>query len=431
MDERKRPHVVIVGAGFAGLWAVRALAGKAVDVTLIDQNNYHAFLPLLYQVAAAEIEPEQIAYPVRAFLRRFSNVSFDMAHVERVALGQRQVICEDHAVAYDYLIVAAGSESAYFGIPGAAEWTFPLKTMDEAVALRNHILACFEHAQHETDSRSLGRRLTFVIVGGGATGIELSGALAELVHRPLKRDFPAIDFSRVRIVLLESRDRLLPMLPEKLREYAMRHLEKMGVQIRLNIAVGRIDPDRVTLTNGETIPAETTIWTAGVNGSITSALNELPLTSSRRVRVLPTLQAENFPEVYAAGDVAAFLEAGHELPMVAPIAVAQGIHAARNILRQATGRAPQIFVHKNKGTMVALGRNAGVAHLKKLAFKGFPAWMVWLIVHLMKLVGFRNRLLVLIDWAWDYLFFERSVRLILPAQAERREPSAANHSWNC
>jgi NADH:ubiquinone reductase (H+-translocating) len=419
MAANVRPRVVIVGAGFAGLWAARTLAGRAVDVTLVDQNNYHAFLPLLYQVAAAEIEPEGIAYPVRTFLRRTPNLHFDLARVERIALTERRLVCEDHGLEYDYLIVANGSESAFFGVPGAEEWSFPLKTMDEAVRLRNHILSCFEHAQHETDPEAVSRRLTFVVVGGGATGVEFVGALAELIQGPLRRDFPALDFSKVRILQLEGKDRLLAMMPERLQAYTRRRLERMGVEVRLGTAVGRVTPDGVHLNGGETIPSETVVWTAGVCGSLASPLGELELTRSRRVPVLPSLQVEGFPEVYVAGDLASFRWQGAELPMVAPVAMAQGIWAARNVLLQASGRTPRAFLYRDKGTMVTIGRNAGVARFGRFSFKGFPAWMLWLLVHLMKLVGFRNRLLVLINWAWDYLFFERSVRLILPAPGER------------
>lgn len=412
------PRVVIVGAGFAGLWAARTLAARRVSVTLIDQNNYHLFLPLLYQVSAAEIEPEDIAYPVRTILRRIPNVSFDLAEVKKVAFRDRTVICEDHELTYDYLILATGSTSHFFGIAGAKEHSFPLKSMKEGIALRNHILCRFEHAVHESDDEALRRRLTFVVVGGGPTGVEFAGALAELIHGPLKKDFPSIDFGRVRIVLLEARTGLLGMLPESLQRYGLARLKKLGVEVMLDVSVSEVDPRSVSLRNGLRIPSETVVWTAGVRGNFFAETAGLPIRPDGRIDVLPTLQTEAYPNVYAAGDLAFCRVNGEPPALVAPVAISQGKWAARNILRQIDGNSPLPLRFRDKGTMVTIGRNSGVARIGRFDFRGFPAWVLWVLVHLAKLIGFRNRLLVLINWAWDYLFFERSVRLILPSDRD-------------
>ncbi len=415
MSPASCPHVVIVGAGFAGLWAARALARKPVRVTLVDRNNYHVFLPLLYQVSAAEIEPEDIAYPIRSILRKMPNVSFDLAEVKRIAVANQTVQCEDHDIHYDYLILAAGSSSNFFGIAGAQEYAFPLKGMEEGIALRNHILSRFEHALHEPDPDVRRRRLTSVIVGGGPTGVEFAGALAELVQGPLRKDFPGLDFRSVRILLLEAKDSILDMLPDSLRDYARRRLQRMGVEVLLQAAVSEVNPKAVYLKDGTIIDTETVVWTAGVRGDFFSQLPELPVLANGRVAVLPTLQTPQLPNVYVAGDLAALNSNGMPLPMVAPVAIAQGVHAARNVLRQVAGKPVLPYRYRDKGTLVTIGRNSGVARIGRRAISGFAAWMLWVLVHLFKLVGFRNRLLVLIDWAWDYLFFERSVRLILPS----------------
>ena len=418
VEDSKLPRVIIVGAGFAGLWAARSLAGKRVSVTLIDRNNYHLFLPLLYQVSAAEIEPEDIAYPIRSILRRIPNVSFDLADVRKVALRDRTVICEDHELRYDYLILATGSVSHFFGIAGAQEHSFPLKSMDDAVVLRNRLLCRFEHAVHESDADVLLRRLTFVVVGGGPTGVEFAGALAELIHGPLRKDFPSLDFGRVRIVLLEARPGVLGVLPGSLQEYGLARLRRLGVEVMLGVSVSEVNPLMVCLSDGTRIPSETVVWTAGVRGNFLAGAGGLPVRPDGRIDVLPTLQTEAYPDVYAAGDLAFCRMNGSPLAMVAPVAIAQGKWAARNILRQIGGESPLPLRFRDKGTMVTIGRNSGVAQIGRFGFTGFPAWVLWVLVHLAKLIGFRNRLLVLINWAWDYLFFERSVRLILPSNQD-------------
>ena len=412
----ERPRVVVVGAGFGGLWAARTLSRSPVEVLLLDRNNYHTFLALLYQVATAELGPEEIAYPMRSTLRKLPNVHFAMAEVKKVDLAGDIVESDGYVIPYDFLILATGSVSHFFDMPGAAEYAFPLKTLEQAISLRNHILCCFERAVNEPDAERRQRLLTFAIVGGGPTGVEFAGAMAELVRGPLVKDFPTLDFRKVSVVLLEAADSLLSSLTERLRSYALARLSKMGVDVRLQTTVSQFTREAVHMKDGSVIPTETVVWTAGVRGDPVAQMWGLPTTRDGRVAVLPTLQVPGHPKVYVIGDLASVEEDGHPLPMVAPVATQQGVAAARNIMRQIAGRDPQPFHYQDKGTMATIGRNAAVAHLGWRDFTGFPAWALWLAVHLFRLIGFRNRLLVLINWAWDYLFYERGVRLILPVE---------------
>ncbi len=416
----ERPRVVIVGAGFGGLWAARAMSGSPADVLLIDRGNYHTFLPLLYQVAAAELDAEDIAYPVRSILRKQPNIRFAMAEVNRIDLARQTVESESLVTRYDFLIVATGSTSHFFGVPGAARHAFTLKTLEQGIALRNHILSRFERAAHEPSADRRQRMLTFIIVGGGPTGVEFAGALAELIHKSLTKDFPRVDFGEVPVVLVEAADSLLASLPESLRAYALARLRKMGVEVRLKTMVSRITREAAYLKDGTVIPTETVVWTAGVRGEPMAQMWGLPTVSNGRVTVLPTLQVPGHPEVYVVGDLASIEDGGHPLPMTAPVATQQGVAASRNITRQIAGLDPLPFRYRGKGTMVTIGRNAAVASLGRWSFTGFPAWVLWLSVHLFNLVGFHNRLEVLISWAWTYLFSDPAVRLILsvkPVQA--------------
>jgi NADH dehydrogenase len=314
---------------------------------------------------------------------------------------------------YDYLVLALGSVTNYFGIPGAAEHAFPIKTMDDGIAIRNHILSRFEQGQNEKDPSARQRMLTFTIVGAGPTGVEFAGALAELVRGPLAKDYRSIDFKEVRVVLLEARDAVLGMLPPRLSEYARERLRSMGVDVRLGAAVSRINDDGVELRDGSVIPTETAIWSSGVSGDPALSSWGLPQAAGGRITVLPSLQAAGHPEVYIVGDLALAQEEGKPVPQVAPAATQQGKSAARNIVRQIAGKEPLTFRYRDPGTMVTIGRNAAVAHMFGRSFTGFPAWLLWLFVHIAYLIGFRNRLFVLIDWAMDYFFYERAVRLIL------------------
>lgn len=414
-----RPRVVIVGAGFGGLTAARALAGSPAEVVLVDRNNYHTFLPLLYQVAAAELEAEEIGYPVRSILRRLPDVRFVMAEVQGLDLARRVLETDGPGLTYDYLLLAPGSTPNFFGVEGAGRHAFPLYSLEQALALRNHILRCFEQAVQEPDPVARRQALTFVIVGGGATGVEFAGALTELIHGPLSKDYPTLDIEQVQVVLLEATDSLLPVLPDRLRDYAHNRLRRMGVEVRLQATVARITPQAVVLQDGSTLPTATVVWTAGVRGNPQVPAWGLPTAQGGRVPVLPTLQVPGHPNVYVIGDLAYLEEEGRPVPMVAPAAIQQGKRAAQNLLAQMAGKEPRPFHYQDLGTMVTIGRNAAVVRVGGRQMTGFLAWAAWLTVHLVRLIGFRNRLFVLLNWAWDYFFFERASRLILPRLPSR------------
>ena len=410
-----KQKVVIAGAGFAGLWAARRLARRdarrLVDVVLIDRNNYHTFPPLLYQVAAAELEPESIAYPIRGIFRDTPNVTTVMAEITDIDIKNRTVVTDGLSYAYDHLILASGSLTAHYTIPGAEENTFGLKTLEEAVALRNHILACFERAAMEGSGARSGLT-TVVVVGAGATGLEYAGALAELMASPLARDFPTVPRHKAKVILMDAApDVLMPFRPE-LREYARKKLRAMGVDVMTGAGVAKVRPDAVELVDGTVVEACTIVWSAGVRGNDLGKIADLPLGRGGRVAVAPTLQVAGRPEIQVAGDLS--LPEGSSVPMVAPNAIQQGTHAARNVLLAVKGLSPTEFVYKDKGSMVTIGRSAAVAQLGKRQYTGFPAWVLWLFVHLLYLIGFRNKLLAVMGWAWDYLFFDRAVRLIMP-----------------
>lgn len=432
-----KTKVVIVGAGFGGLWAARELARSDVEVLLIDRNNYHAFLPLLYQVAAAEIEPEQIAYPVRSILRKHPNVHFMMAEVTGVDFESQTISTHERDIDYDYLILAMGSKHHFFGVEGAEQFAYPLKTIDQSVRLRHQVLRAFERAsaistspivsgtngsrQAETDTDLRQQLLTFAIVGGGPTGVEYAGALIELIKRPLKRDFPELDIEQVRVVLIEGTDRLLAMMPTKLSDYTLDKLQRMGVEVVLNAFVQKVTDDAVHLHTGQIIETDTVIWTAGVQGEAVADGWALPLAGAKQIAIEPTLQLPNLPNVYSIGDMAYLEQAGEPLPMLAQVAMQQGELAAKNIMRQVRGKPLTNFVYDDKGAMATIGRNAAVAEIGRFQFTGFFAWLVWLFIHLANLIGFRNRMVVLINWAWDYFFFERVARLILMQSKEQGE----------
>ena len=415
-----RPRVVIIGAGFGGFWAIRELTKAPVDVVLIDRNNYHTFFPLLYQVGAAELGPEQISYPVRSFLRHRPNIEFHLDEVKKVDLGYRVVECEGHSLNYSYLILAAGSASHFFGVSGASENSLPLRSLEEGIEVRNHILHCFEKAVHEPDPAVRQRLLTFTIVGGGPTGVEFSGALAELISGPMRKDYPTLDFQMVQIVLLEATDRLLSGMPGELTQYALDRLRGKGVKVRLRALADEVTGQAVWLKSGELIPTETVVWTAGVRASGVAESLGLPVNNKGQVTVGPTLQVPEYPEVYVVGDAAALSANNGPLPMVAPVAMQQGEAAARNIIRQVKGQEPHHFRYKNMGMLAVIGRNAAVADLGWVKFTGFLAWVLWLAVHIYRLIGFRNRLQVLTDWGLAYFSRERALRFILPSHRKGR-----------
>ncbi len=419
MSQEARPRVVIVGAGFAGLWAARALRGAPADVVVVDRNNYHTFFPLLYQVAAAELEPEDIIYPVRSILHRYENIHFMMGEVTVIDTAQHKLQMGSQSIPYDYLILSIGSEAHYFGVQGAKEHAYPLKKLEDAILLRNHILCRFEAASYEPDENLRQQMLTFTIVGGGPTGVEFAGALAELVRVPLRRDYPNLDFNQVHILLLEATDRLLTGVPERLHNYTYKHLTHMGVDVLLNSPVSQITSRLVILKDGRTIPTETVVWTAGVGGVSLPQNWNLPTRRNGQVDVLPTLQLADHTDLYIVGDLAYVEQDGHPLQLIATVATQEGEWAARNVRRQIAGAEPEPFKYHDPGMLAVTGRNAAAVRLGRFTFTGFLAWVIWLSVHLYRLIGFRNRLSVLINWAWDYLFYDRVVRLITPLPENR------------
>jgi NADH dehydrogenase len=401
--------VVIIGAGFGGLWTARRLARSPADITVLDRNNYHTFSPLLYQVASAELEAEDIAYPVRSIFHH-QRVRFLMNEVKEIDLDAHLVKTQENTYPYDYLVLAAG---------GANKYSYQIKSLEQAIALRNHILYRFERAMCETDPAIRQRMLTFAIVGGGPTGVEFAGALIELIHGPLKHDFPSLNLHLVQVIVLEASDHLLPAMPPELQDYALKRLRRMGVDVRLETPVTKITPREVTLKNGAIIPTETTVWTAGVRGEPLAQSTGLPLARSGQVNPLPTLQVEGHPEVYVLGDLARLVQEDQPLPMLATVAIQQGKAVARNLLRQMNGQEPVPFRYHDPGTLATIGRGAAVCRLWGISFTGFLAWLLWLGVHIVNLIGFRNRLLVLVNWSWNYFFFERAIRLILPRPIRR------------
>ncbi|WP_081859277.1 NAD(P)/FAD-dependent oxidoreductase [Desulfohalovibrio reitneri] len=409
--------VVIAGAGFSGLWAARALAGKGLDVLVVDKNNYHTFLPLLYQVAAAELESEQIAYPVRGIFRNKGarGVNFAMATAIGLDTEANALHTDQGRFHYRHLVLGLGSVTHFFGVPGAVEHSFRLKYLEQAMFLRNHILGRFERAMLTSDPAEQRRALTFTVVGGGPTGLEYAGALAELIRGPLTRDYPHRIAGQARVVLLEALDNVLPGFPERLREDALMRLRRKGAEVRLAAMVAEVGPDFAALRDGSRIPTDTVVWTAGVRAHPLLETLGLPLADNGQVLCRPDLRVKGFDNIWAAGDCCRVEEA-EALPMIAPVAIQQGRHVGRSIWRVAKGKQAKPFRYRDKGSLATIGRGAAVARLGKRGYTGFTAWVIWLFVHLLYLVGFRNRLVVLINWAWDYFFFERAVRLILPRE---------------
>ncbi len=409
------PKVVIIGAGFGGLKAAKSLAGKPVQVTLIDRNNYHLFQPLLYQVATSLVSTDAIAYPVRRILRGKPNLDFLLATVRSVDLAARTVHTFTGDVPYDALLLAVGGETNFFGLDSVAEHGFGLKTLDDANAIRNHLLKQFEQAITEPDPSIRQALLSFVIAGGGPTGVECAGAISELIRMSLLKDYPSIHQDEIKVILMEAADHLMGQMPANLGQFTVEKLTEKHVDIHLKAIVSRYDGFTVELKDGRRIPACTLIWAAGVRAS--HLLDSLHLEQDKmgRVKVTPNLNVADHPEVFLIGDAAALNDAdGHPLPMVAPVAMQQADVAVRNILHQFAGQPLESFTYHDPGIMATIGRSQAVAVIGGRTFQGFIAWVLWLVVHIAQLIGFRNRLVVLTDWAWTYLFSEGSNRLIGP-----------------
>jgi len=384
-----------------------------VDVTIVDRNNYHLFQPLLYQVASGLLDPSAIASPVRTILRRARNIAVLRAEVTSIDVEHRRIVTSAKTLGYDYLVLAPGSVTDYFGNDDAREQSVGLKDLRDALVLRSRLLNCFERAGLTDDAAARRRLLTFAVVGAGPTGVEYAGAVAELINHVLPKDYPRIDFGEVAVMLIEAGDRVLATFAPRLSRLASRTLQRKGVHITLGRSVRGVDAHGLLLSDGARIETSTIVWTAGVRATRLLSLDDDAMARGGRIRVTHSLCLAGHPEVFVIGDAAAFEQAGDVLPMLAPVAIQGGAHAARVIAARLNGADDPVFRYHDKGTMATVGRGAAVAQIGPLHINGLVGWFIWIFIHLLYLVGFRNRALALWSWAWNYLFWDRPVRLII------------------
>jgi NADH dehydrogenase len=403
-----RARIVILGCGFGGLWAARALREAPAEVIVVDRTNHHLFTPLLYQVATAGLSAPAIAAPIRHILAGQRNATVLLGEVRNIDVKQKQVELDDGArLAYDYLIVATGSAHSYFGNDAWAPYAPGLKTLDDAFEIRSRILLAFEHAEREPDAAKRAAWLTFVVVGAGATGVELAGTLAEIARHTLSGEFRRFDPRNARIVLVEGSERVLPPYPADLSQKAQLQLERLGVTVWLGKRVTGVDAEGVTL-GAERLSAKTIIWAAGVASSPLGRSLGAPLDRAGRVKVAPDLSVPGHPEIFVAGDLAAL----EGVPGIAPAAKQMGRHAGKNIVLKLLDKPTKSFRYRDYGQLATIGRNAAVVYFGRLKLSGFPAWVVWLVAHIYFLIGFRNRLMVMLDWGWAYWTFDRYARIV-------------------
>jgi NADH dehydrogenase len=433
MDQKSNPRVVIVGAGFGGLLAARTLAQYPVQITLIDRQNFHTFQPLLYQVATAGLSPGEIAAPIRWIMRSRRNVEVLMSEVQDFDLSRRVVKLPDGEIPYDYLLVASGASHAYFGHDEWEPFAPGLKTIQDALEIRRRILLAFELAERQANSEKEQVQLNFVVVGGGPTGVELAGTMAEIARKALSNEFRTIDPRKTRIVLLEGGPRVLPAYPEDLSRSAEEQLKRLGVEVHTSAMVTLVTPGAVHM--GDTpLPAAVILWAAGVAASPLGKKLGGPVDRAGRVAVNPDLSLPGHPEVFVIGDLATLKdENGKMLPGVAPVAMQEGKATAHNIAAELRGEPRKNFHYFNKGNLATIGRAAAVAEFGKIHISGFLAWLAWLFVHVFFLIGFRNRIIVLVQWAWSYFTYERGARLItgdthLPGWDELRAEKRKIHN---
>jgi NADH dehydrogenase len=412
MNTNHLPHIVIIGAGFSGLETARGLANAAVRITLIDKNNHHLFQPLLYQVAIAGLLPSQIAQPVRTLFRKQKNLTFQMGEVSAINFDEKYIKLNGSVIAYDYLVVAVGGRTNFFGFDTIEKDGFQLKDLETAVKTRNHMLGMFEQASHEAEPEKRKALLTFVIVGGGPTGVETAGALAELISHVMVKDYPHLMSSDAHVVLLEAGANLISSYPDELRKATSRLLKKKNVDVRLNTKLENYNGQRVALGDGSTIETQTVIWTAGVKATEVVERLSVEKASGGRIRILPTLQLPQHPETFVIGDAAFLEEDGQPLPMISTVAIQQGVFTAKNIRRMMNNKTLESFHYKDPGLLATIGRNAAVARIFGISFSGFIAWVIWVFLHIYRIIGFRNRVIIMFNWAWDYLFYDNQVRLI-------------------
>ena len=412
VERKKTPRIVIIGGGFGGLYAAKELMHQPVSVTLLDRTNHHLFQPLLYQVATAGLSPGDIAQPIRHILKEANNVEILMEGVDRVDVAQKLVITGNKEIPYDYLIVAAGARHSYFGHDEWEQFAPGLKSLEDALELRRRILKAFEFAEIANDPDERKKALTFVVVGGGPTGVEMAGAIAELAHHSLADDFHHVNPREARVILVDAAPRILPAFEAKLSESARKQLEQLQVEVRTGVMVKDVGPDGVH-AGDELIPTRTIVWAAGNAASPLAKSLGAELDRAGRVTVNEDLTIAGHPEVFVIGDMALFThQTGQSLPGVCPVAMQMGRHAAKNILAASEGGAMTRFRYHDKGNMATIGRNRAVADLKVIGFGGFFAWLAWLFIHLIFLIGFRNRIAVFFQWMWAYLTYARGARLI-------------------
>jgi NADH dehydrogenase len=431
------PHVVVIGGGFAGLAAARRLGGRDLSVTLLDRRNHHVFQPLLYQVATAGLSATEVAAPLRRILRKYENVTVLLAEATRIDASGRKVVLTDGEIGYDYLILATGATHSYFGHDEWERFAPGLKSLEDALVIRRRMLLAFERAEREEDAQRRRDWLTFVVIGGGPTGVELAGTLIEIARYTLRHEFRRVDPAEARVILLEGLDRVLPPYPPDLSEKARQQLERLGVEVRTRSMVTSVDAEGVSL-GAERLRARTVLWAAGVAASPLGRSLGAPVDKAGRVRVEPDLSVPGHPEVFVAGDLAALEQDGRPVPGVAPAANQMGAHAAANALRLASGETTRPFRYVDKGSLATIGRRAAVAVVRGVKLWGLPAWLAWLGIHIFFLIGFRNRIVVIFEWALAYFTHQRNARLILdprelppdpppspPAATPERAPAAA------
>ncbi len=403
--------MVVIGGGFAGVNVVRGLGGAPASITLVDSHNHHLFQPLLYQVATGALAPGDIAYPIRSMLKRQKNVRVVLDEAIAIETASRRVALKNGTLEYDYLVVATGARDSYFGHDDWRPLAPGLKSLDDAREIRNRILLAFERAERETDDEKRRTLLTFVIIGAGPTGVELAGAIAEMSRHSMAGDFRQIDSRQARIVLVEAGPRVLPAFSERLSAAGEASLRRLGVEVIKNSPVTAMEPNRVVL-GGASIAAATALWAAGIGATSLTRTLGAPLDRAGRVQVEKNLTIPGHPEVFVLGDAAAFFQDGKQLPGVAPVAILQGRHTAENLERAIRGEALRDFYYRDKGNLATIGREKAVAQFGPIGISGWPAWVAWLTIHLFFLIGFRNRFIVMFEWAWAYLTYQRGSRLI-------------------
>ena len=419
--ETSQKRIVIVGGGFGGLQLARKLAKQDYQVVLIDKNNYHQFQPLFYQVATAGLEPSTISFPFRKIFQKNKNIHIRVAEVKAIHSEQNQLDTSIGVVDYDYLVIAIGADTNFFGNKKMMELAYPMKSVSEALGLRNAILQNYEDALSESDKEQRKRLMNFVVVGGGATGVEVAGTLAEMKKSILPKDYPELDFKMMQVYLLEGSPRVLNAMSENASSKAEGYLKQLGVNVFLNSRVKDYDGKNVFLDNGKEIPTKTLVWAAGVIGNKIEGLNPEVISSSNRIKVNRNNRVEGYQNIFAIGDIALMIEEknpkGH--PQVAQVAIQQAVALSKYFKNLLQGKSSVDFSYKDLGSMATIGRNKAVADLPNFKFAGFFAWLVWMFVHLMSIVGGKNRLFAFINWAWSYITFDQSLRLIIKPSKEK------------